>query len=90
VQAYPNSDWVKNARAAGYGVLTRGRRRRPVELIEVAKDQRARILREFPRQNPRGSRAFIRNGLVRSASPDSLATAAPLCPIFRVTARVSH
>jgi deazaflavin-dependent oxidoreductase (nitroreductase family) len=84
VQAYPNSDWVKNARAAGHGVLTRGRRRRPVELIEVPKDQRGAILREFPLQNPRGSRAFIRNGLIRSATPDAFASAAPLCPLFRV------
>ncbi|TCN35591.1 uncharacterized protein DUF385 [Kribbella orskensis] len=33
VQAYPGSDWVKNARAAGSGVLTRGRRCRTVDRV---------------------------------------------------------
>ncbi|MGW4767336.1 nitroreductase family deazaflavin-dependent oxidoreductase [Nocardia sp. NPDC004278] len=84
VQAYPNADWVKNARAAGHGVLTRGRKTRIVNLIEVPEQQREPIMREFPTQNPRGTQAFIRNGLVDSASPDSFAAAAPRCPVFRV------
>ncbi|MFI7065307.1 deazaflavin-dependent nitroreductase [Kribbella sp. NPDC050124] len=90
VQAYPDANWVKNARAAGHGVLTRGLHRCRVELIEVPKDQRGPILREFPLQNPRGARAFVRNGLVRSASPDSFAAAAPRCTIFRATPRTAH
>jgi deazaflavin-dependent oxidoreductase (nitroreductase family) len=85
VQAYPGSDWVKNVRVAGSGVLTRGRHRRSVVLTEIPRQQRGPILREFPRQNPRGSRAFLRNGLVRVASPDSFEAAAPLCPLFRAT-----
>ncbi|WP_377272663.1 nitroreductase family deazaflavin-dependent oxidoreductase [Peterkaempfera sp. SMS 1(5)a] len=85
LQAYPGSDWAKNARAAGHGVLTRGRREQPVELVEVAEAERAPILREFPRQNPRGVAAFIRNGLVDSAAPESFASAAPRCTVFRAT-----
>jgi len=82
IQAYPNSDWVKNARAAGRGLLTRGRHTREVELVEVAAEQRASILREFPGQNPRGVGAFLRNGLVDSDSPESFASAAASCPVF--------
>lgn len=89
VQAYPNSDWVRNARAAGHGTLARGRRQQEVDLVEVPEEQRGRILREFPGQNPRGVGAFVRNGLVDSPSPESFAAAAPRCPVFRATPRVS-
>jgi deazaflavin-dependent oxidoreductase (nitroreductase family) len=84
IQAYPNSDWVKNARASGSGLLTRGRWTQPVDLVEVPESQRSVILREFPSQNPMGVGAFIRNGLVSDNSPDSFAAAAQQCPVFRV------
>ncbi|MEW9529190.1 nitroreductase family deazaflavin-dependent oxidoreductase [Microbispora sp. NPDC049125] len=89
LQAYPNSDWAKNARAARHGVLTRGRRSQAVDLVEIPEAQRASILREFPRQNPRGVRAFVRNGLVESPSPESFAAAAPRCTLFRATPRTT-
>jgi len=89
VQAYPNSDWVKNARAAGHGSLTRGRRTREVDLLDVPKEQRGAILREFPAQNPRGVGAFLRSGLVESDSPDSFAAAAARCPVFRAAPRAA-
>jgi deazaflavin-dependent oxidoreductase (nitroreductase family) len=84
IQAYPNSDWVKNARAAGRGLLTRGRRTQSVDLVEVPESERIVILREFPSQNPMGVGAFIRNGLVSDDSPDGFAAAGPRCPVFRV------
>jgi deazaflavin-dependent oxidoreductase (nitroreductase family) len=87
IQAYPNSDWVKNARAAGRGLLTRGRRTREVDLVEVGMPQRGAILREFPTQNRRGVGAFLRNGLVDSDSPDSFASAAASCPVFHAIPR---
>ncbi|MGP3925236.1 nitroreductase family deazaflavin-dependent oxidoreductase [Streptomyces sp. 8N616] len=87
VQAYPNSDWVKNARNAGGGVLTRGRRAKAVDLVEVPKEQREPVLREFPGQNPRSVAAFVRNGLVGSGSPDGFAAAAPHVVVFRATPR---
>ncbi|MGX1881794.1 nitroreductase family deazaflavin-dependent oxidoreductase [Streptomyces sp. NPDC055287] len=87
LQAYPDSDWVKNARAAGRGILARGRRRLQVDLVELPVEERGRVLREFPAQNPRGVGAFLRNGLVDSASPEHFAAAAPRCPVFRATPR---
>jgi deazaflavin-dependent oxidoreductase (nitroreductase family) len=87
VQAYPNADWVKNARAAGHGVLTRGRHAQPVTLEELPVHERGSILREFPTQNPWGVAAFVRSGLVDSASPESFAAAAARCPVFRAVPR---
>jgi len=84
VQAYPNAEWVENARAAGRGVLARGRKSRIVNLIEVPEPQRQPMLRAFPVQNPRGAQAFVRNGLVESGSPDSFADAAGRCAVFRI------
>ncbi|SEQ08003.1 deazaflavin-dependent oxidoreductase, nitroreductase family [Streptomyces sp. yr375] len=89
LQAYPGSDWVKNARAAGHGVLTRGRRAQRVELVELPEAERGRVLREFPVQNPRGAGAFVRNGLVASGSPADFEAAAARCPVFRVVPRPS-
>ncbi|MFJ2779634.1 MULTISPECIES: nitroreductase family deazaflavin-dependent oxidoreductase [unclassified Kitasatospora] len=87
LQAYPESDWVRNARAAGHGTLTRGRRSQRVDLVELPVAERGRVLREFPRQVPRGVGAFVRNGLVESGSPEHFEAAAERCPVFRVTPR---
>ncbi|MFJ3170841.1 nitroreductase family deazaflavin-dependent oxidoreductase [Streptomyces roseus] len=89
LQAYPQSDWVKNARVAGHGVLARGRRAQRVDLVELPVAERGRILREFPGQVPRGVDAFIRNGLVESASPEHFEAAAARCPVFRAAPRTS-
>ncbi|MEU1463078.1 nitroreductase family deazaflavin-dependent oxidoreductase [Streptomyces sp. NPDC005727] len=86
-QAYPRSDWVRNARAAGHGVLTRGRHSQEVDLVELPEEERGRVLREFPGQVPRGVAAFVRNGLVESGSPEHFAAAAARCPVFRVVPR---
>lgn len=84
-QAYPHSDWVKNARAAGRGTLARGRHRRDVDLVELPEGERGAILREFPAQVPRGVGAFVRNGLVTAPTAEAFAAAAPDIPVFRAT-----
>jgi deazaflavin-dependent oxidoreductase (nitroreductase family) len=86
-QAHPHADWVKNARAAGHGTLTRGRSTRAVDLVEVPEQERGPILREFPGQVPRGVDAFVRNGLVRAPTPEAFAAAAPGIPVFRAADR---
>lgn len=86
-QAYPHADWVKNARAAGRGTLTRGRTAREVDLVEVPAAERGIVLREFPGQNPRGVGAFLRNGLVAGPTADDFAAAAPAVPVFRAVPR---
>jgi hypothetical protein len=48
------ADWVKNARAAGWGILAQGRKQERVALVELPVEERAPILREFPVKVPRG------------------------------------
>src|SRR5919204_6637909 len=49
-----SADWVKNARAAGWGILARGCKKERIVLIELPVEQRAHILRAFPREVPHG------------------------------------
>jgi hypothetical protein len=77
------TDWVKNARAAGWGYLARGRKRERVALIELPVEQRGRVLREFPIQVPHGVQ-FFQMTLGLSPDPEAFAAAAPQCPVFRV------
>jgi hypothetical protein len=43
------SDWAKNARVAGWGLLSQGRRTERVTLADLPVEDRASILRAFPR-----------------------------------------
>ncbi|WP_372410355.1 nitroreductase/quinone reductase family protein [Streptomyces luteireticuli] len=84
LQAFPGSDWVKNARVAGEGFLVRGRRAQHVVLQEVPPEERGPIAREFPKQVPMGVGVFVRNNVVADKSPASFERAAPEIPVFRV------
>ena len=77
------TQWVKNARKAGRGILARGRRQEQVALIEVPVEERPPILREFPRQVPHGVQFFERF-LGMPIDAEKLAQAAPHCPVFRI------
>jgi hypothetical protein len=77
------TDWVKNARAAGWGLLTRGRKHERVALVELPIEERAPILREFPRQVPHGVQFFERL-LGLPNDPEAFAAATPQCPVFRI------
>ena len=77
------TDWVKNARAAGWGSLARGRTEERVALVELPVAERGPILREFPRQVPHGVQFFERV-LGLPGDPEAFAAAAPQCPVFRV------
>ena len=45
IQAYPESDWVRNARAAGRGILSRGHRAEEVDLVQLPTTEAAAVLR---------------------------------------------
>jgi len=81
VAGFPSSDWVKNARAAGHGTLSRGSASTQVELAEIPVEDRLPILREFLR-TIRGGRSFLTVGA--RASDAELAAAAPGHPVFRL------
>ena len=54
VGGYPRADWVLNARAAGTGTVTRGRKSERVTFIELSADQARPVLRAFPDRVSRG------------------------------------
>jgi hypothetical protein len=75
--------WVKNARGAGWGMLSYGRKKERVRLIELPVEERPVILREFPVQVPHGVQFFERL-LDLPNDPEAFAQAAPQCPVFRL------
>src|SRR5947199_10151082 len=77
------TQWVKNARKAGRGMLARGHKKEQVVLVELAVEERPPILREFPRQVPHGV-PFFEKLLNIPGDPEALAAAAPRCPVFRL------
>lgn len=79
VAGYAGSDWVKNARAAGWANLIRGRDTQRVILAEVPLEQRSPILCEFVRQVP-GGRSFLTVG--RNAPAEELVRACEHHPVF--------
>jgi deazaflavin-dependent oxidoreductase (nitroreductase family) len=84
IVGFQGADWVENARAAGWGILARGRKEERVTLVELPSEERAPILREFPRKVPHGVQFFVRAGIVESPDPEAFAAAAPRCTVFRV------
>ena len=83
VAGHEESDWVRNARAAGWGILARGREQERVTLLELPVEERAPILHEFPREVPHGVQ-FFRHLYGVSGEPEEFAALAPRCPVFRV------
>jgi hypothetical protein len=80
-------DWVKNARAAGWGILAYGRSRERVTLVQLPVQDRGAILREFPRLVPHGVSFFRRlYDLPRdpAALPDAFANLATRATVFRL------
>ncbi|MBN6035137.1 nitroreductase/quinone reductase family protein [Amycolatopsis sp. 195334CR] len=80
----PGADWVRNARAAGEGVLAHGRRKKRVRLIEVPTAEQGPMLRAFPEQVPNGVEMMVKAGVVTGGSPDEFEALAGRCTVFRV------
>lgn len=81
------ADWVKNTRAAGWGVLAYGRKKERVALTELPEAERVPILRAFPKLVPGGVSFFQRlYGLPtdRAALPDAFAALAPRSTVFQL------
>ena len=77
------TQWVKNARKVGGGMLTRGWNKEQVVLVELPVEERPPILREFPRQVPHGV-PFFEKLLNLPGDPEAFAAVAPRCPVFRI------
>ena len=55
VAGYPGSDWAANARAAGAGTLSRGRKSRRVKIVELSTEEAGPVLRSFAVKVPVGA-----------------------------------
>jgi deazaflavin-dependent oxidoreductase (nitroreductase family) len=81
---YPRADWVLNARAAGEGLVTRGRTSERVAFVELTAEQARPVLRAFPREVPAGVGFYKRAGLVGDGTPDEFEALAGRCAVFRL------
>jgi len=80
------TNWVRNARAAGWGILARGRSQQRVRLTELPVPEREPIVRQFPVKVPHGVSFLVRVGAVAPpGDPDAFAAAAPRLAVFLVT-----
>lgn len=85
VLSFGHLQWVANARAAGCGILGRGRTDERVTLTEIKSPESGGIVREFPRQVPAGVQFFVRLGLVeKPAGPNEFEAAAERLALFRL------
>ena len=83
VAGYPGADWASNARAAGSGTLSRGRRSRQVRIVELNAEEARPVLRAFPAQVPVGVSFAKRSGMVRDGTADEFEALAGRLAVFR-------
>lgn len=83
-----DADWVRNVRAAGWGILAHGHHRDRVTVVELPVAERAAILREFPRLVPGGVSFFRRLYALPNdpkALPEAFAELATRATVFHIT-----
>jgi deazaflavin-dependent oxidoreductase (nitroreductase family) len=80
VAAFADAAWVGNVRAAGEGILSRGKAHERVRLVELAPEERGPVLRAFLEQVRGGVRFF------GTSDPDVVTAAADRYPVFRLDA----
>jgi deazaflavin-dependent oxidoreductase (nitroreductase family) len=83
VPGYPGSDWARNVRAAGAGILSRGRKSRRVRIVELNPEEARPVLRAYPEKVPVGVAFAKRSGLVNEGTPDEFEALAGVTPVFR-------
>ncbi|MFT4124796.1 MAG: nitroreductase/quinone reductase family protein [Gordonia sp. (in: high G+C Gram-positive bacteria)] len=80
------TQWVRNARAAGTAELRRGRRARTVTLTEVDVTRRPEIIAGYLARRGWEVGRFLPDGLTAGASAEQIAPFAHLLPVFAVRA----
>ncbi len=83
VAGYPGADWAANARAAGTGTLSRGRRSRKVRIVELTAMESRPVLRAFSTKVPVGVAFAKRAGMVRDGTADEFEALAGRLAVFR-------
>jgi deazaflavin-dependent oxidoreductase (nitroreductase family) len=80
-----NTQWVRNARAAGAGELRLGTRSEPVELVELPDAERLPVLRVYLTRWGWEVGRFV-EGLSKKSTDAEIAAVAPGMPVFHVLA----
>jgi deazaflavin-dependent oxidoreductase (nitroreductase family) len=83
VAGYPGAHWAANARTAGNGTLSKGRRSRQVKIVELTAEQARPILRVYPAEVPVGVAFAKRSGMVRDGTSDEFEALAGRIAVFR-------
>ena len=81
VAPYGDRNWVKNARAAGWVELQRGRRRERLAVDELAPADAVSVLQEYYRSG-RVTRPFF--AVTLESTPEEWLADAPRHPVFRL------
>ena len=81
VAPYGDRNWVKNARAAGWVELRRGRRRERLGVAELVPADAVPVLQEYYRSS-RVTRPFF--AVTLESSPEEWLADAPRHPVFRL------
>ena len=83
VGGFPGADWVRNAQANPEAVLSQGKTRERVRMVELSAEEARPLLRQFPVLVPTGV-SFMKNaGLVTGPHPDEFEALAGRCSVFR-------
>ena len=86
VAPYGDRNWVKNARAAGWVELRRGRRGERLVVEELAPADAVPVLREYYRAG-RVTRSFF--AVTLDSSPEEWLADAPMHPVFLLVPNAS-
>jgi deazaflavin-dependent oxidoreductase (nitroreductase family) len=81
---FPGADWARNARAAGGGTLSKGRKARRVQITELTAEEARPVLRVVPTEVPVAVGFLKRAGLVRKGTPDEVEALADRISVFRL------
>jgi deazaflavin-dependent oxidoreductase (nitroreductase family) len=84
IEGYPDTDWARNARAAGAGTLTRGRRSRRVAIVALSPQDARPVMRAWPANVTAAVGFSKRAGLVREGTPDEFEALADRLSVFRL------
>ena len=79
------TQWVRNIRIAGGGVLRTGRRSEPITVFELADGEKLPVLREYLRIWGWEVGQFF-EGVDKSSTDEQLLAVAPGFPVFRLSA----
>jgi len=89
VASHGEGDWVRNLRAAGEGILRRGRRRQAFSAVELTPAAAGLVLKEVLGARLASPNGFVLRrglGVAPDAALDDFINAAQRCPVFELGA----